>query len=81
VSRISESVSGREAKTETKKQMRKEYYLRMKKETDKDKGDMAANNNYCYLSVTKRTTKLHITNNKWTVPGSAMCLAVGRDGM
>lgn len=81
VSRISESVSGREAKTETNKQIRKECYLRMRKETDRDKGDMAANNNYYYLSVTKRTTKLRITNNKGTVLGSAMCLSVGGDGM
>lgn len=47
---------------------------------DRDKGDMAANNNYCYLSVTKTTTELRITNNKWTVLGSAMWLSVAGMG-
>ena len=71
VSRISESVSGREAKTETKKLIRKECYVR-REEIQQEEGNTAANINCSYFWFTKMTTK-----NKPNVPRPSNGCAMG----
>jgi hypothetical protein len=76
VSRVSESVSGREAKTETNKQTNKaRMLLKNERDRDRDKGDMAAD--YClhYCS-----TWLHVTRQQMDGTRLTGVIFCGRDG-
>ena len=60
-------------KTETKKLIRKECYVRREENTETEKGNMAVKSNCSYFPYTKRTTK-----NKPSVPRLCYGCAGGR---
>lgn len=63
VSRISDSVSGREAKNRDKETNKERMLREKRRDTETEKGNMAVKSNCSYFPLTKRTTK-----NKSRVP-------------